>query len=144
MCSSDLYHAGVDHVFAGVPPAGKTAVIRQLQVDNHVTMVGDGTNDGPALAAADLGIAIGSGTALASEAADIAIVEEDLTAVETAFRLATVARQRLTQNTALALLYNLVTIPIALAGLLNPVFVMGAAVLSSGLVGLNATRPLLD
>jgi len=138
------YHAGVDHVFAGVPPAGKTAVIRQLQVDNHVTMVGDGTNDGPALAAADLGIAIGSGTALASEAADIAIVEEDLTAVETTFRLATVARQRLTQNTALALLYNLVTIPIALAGLLNPVFVMGAAVLSSGLVGLNAARPLLD
>jgi len=138
------YHAGVDHVFAGVPPAGKTEVIRRLQARGHVTMVGDGTNDGPALAAADLGIAIGSGTALASEAADIAIADEDLSTVETAFTLATVARQRLRQNTALALLYNAVTVPIALAWMLNPVFVVGAALLSSGLVGLNAFRPLLD
>jgi heavy metal translocating P-type ATPase len=138
------YHAGVDHVFAGVPPTGKTEVIRRLQADGHVTMVGDGTNDGPALAAADLGVAIGSGTALASEAADIAIVEDDLSAVDTAFELATVARRRLQQNTALALLYNLVTVPVALASLLNPLFVIGAAVLSSGLVGLNAFRPLLD
>ncbi|MEF8900274.1 MAG: cation-translocating P-type ATPase [Halovenus sp.] len=138
-----LSHPGVDHVLAEVPPAGKTAAVRRLQDRGHVTMVGDGTNDAPALAAADLGVALGSGTALASEAADIAIVDDDLESVDTAFDLASAARRRLTQNTALGLLYNVVAVPLAAVGLLNPLFAMGAVVLSGGLLGLNANRDLL-
>ena len=137
-------HPAVEHVFAGVPPAGKTATIRRLQQEDHVTMVGDGTNDGPALAAADLGISLGGGTALASEAADITALGDDLSSVETAFDLAAGARTRLRQNTALGLLFNTVTIPLGIAGLLNPLFVMGAAVLTVCAVSLNATRPLIE
>jgi P-type E1-E2 ATPase len=141
--ASFVAHPGVDHVLSEVPPAGKTAAVCRLQERGHVTMVGDGTNDAPALAAADLGVALGSGTALASEAADIAIVDDDLESVNTAFDLAGAARRRLTQNTALGLLYNVVAVPLAVLGLLNPLFAMGAAVLSGGLVGLNADRDLL-
>jgi heavy metal translocating P-type ATPase len=137
-------HPGVDHVFAGVSPAGKTATIRLLQERGHVTMVGDGTNDGPALAAADLGVSLGSGTALASEAADLAILDDDLTGLETAFELASAARRRLLENTVLGLSYNVVVVPLAIVGLLNPLFAMGATVLSASLVGANAVRPLID
>jgi heavy metal translocating P-type ATPase len=137
-------HQQVAHVFAGVPPEGKTATIRRLQSDNHVTMVGDGTNDAPALARADLGIALGSGTALASDAADITIVDDDLTAVETAFDLASAARRRVTQNTGLALLYNGITIPLAGIGLLNPLFAMVAVITSGSLIAVNSHRELLD
>ncbi|PSP82299.1 copper-transporting ATPase [Halobacteriales archaeon QS_1_68_17] len=137
-------HPAVDHVFAGVPPAGKTATIRRLQSRGQVTMVGDGTNDAPAIATADLGISLGSGTALASDAADISIVDDDLGAVGTTFDLAEAARRRVRQNNALALLYNGVTIPLAVAGLLNPVFAMGAVVTSGGLLAANSFRDLLD
>jgi heavy metal translocating P-type ATPase len=137
-------HPAVEHVFAGVSPAGKTATIRRLQQDGHVTMVGDGTNDGPALAAADLGISLGGGTALASEAADITALDDDLSSVETAFELAAGARTRLRQNTALGVLFNVLTVPLAVAGLLNPLFVMGAAVLTVCAVSLNATRGLIE
>ena len=137
-------HPDVDHVFAGVPPAGKTETIRLLQEKGHVTMVGDGTNDGPALAAADLGVSLGSGTALASEAADLAILDDDLRGLETAFELATAARRRLLENTVLGLSYNGIVVPLAVAGLLNPLFAMGATVLSASLVGANALRPLID
>ena len=135
-------HPAVEHVFAGVPPAGKTETIRRLQAAGHVTMVGDGSNDAPALARADLGISLGGGTALASEAADLAVVDDDLGAVGEAFDLANAARERIRQNTILASLYNLATIPLALAGALNPLFVMVAVVLSVGLVSINATREL--
>ena len=137
-------HPHVDHVFASVPPAGKIATIRQLQTDQYVAMVGDGTNDAPALAQADLGIALGSGTAVASDAADIAIVDDDLTAIETAFDLASAARRRVTQNTALALLYNGIAIPIAAVGLLNPLLTMGAVIVTGGLLGANSFRDLLS
>jgi heavy metal translocating P-type ATPase len=137
-------HDAVTHVFAGVSPAGKTATIRRLQQSGHVTMVGDGTNDGPALAAADLGISLGSGTALASEAADITVLDDNLGSVETAFELAASARERLRTNTGLALLFNALMVPLWLAGFLNPLFVMGAAVLTICAVSLNATRPLID
>ena len=82
--------------------------------------------------------------AIASDAADIAIVNDDLTAVETAFDLARAARRRVTQNTALALLYNGITIPLAVVGLLNPLLAMAAVVASSGLLAANSFRALFD
>lgn len=137
-------HPHVDHVFADVPPEGKTATIQRLQTDRRVTMVGDGTNDAPALAQADLGISLGSGTALASDAADITIVGNDLESVETVFDLAHEAQRRLKQNTGLALLYNVVTIPLAVVGLLNPLFAMAAVIASGGLIAINSTRKLVN
>jgi len=138
-------HPAVTHVFPGVPPTGKTATVRTLQAEGqHVTMVGDGTNDAPALAQADLGVALGTGTALASDAADIALADDDLGAVGTVFDLASAAQRRVIENTGLALLYNLLVAPFLLAGLLSPLVTTGAVVISGGLLGLNATRGLLD
>ncbi|MEF8977604.1 MAG: cation-translocating P-type ATPase [Haloarculaceae archaeon] len=137
-------HPGVTGVFAGVPPAGKTEAIARLQAEGSVAMVGDGTNDAPALAKADLGISLGSGTAIASDAADLVVVDDDLAAVGTAFDLARAAGHRLKQNTWLALLYNGIAVPLALLGLTNPLLVMGAVAASGGLVGVNSMRDLLD
>jgi heavy metal translocating P-type ATPase len=136
-------HPAVTHVFPGVPPAGKTATVRALQAEgDHVTMVGDGTNDAPALAQADLGISLGSGTALASDAADVALAEDDLAAVETVFDLASAAQRRVRQNTVLALLYNAIVIPFLLAGLLSPLVTTAGVLVSGGLLGLNVLRGL--
>jgi heavy metal translocating P-type ATPase len=136
-------HPAVTHVFPGVPPAGKTATVRALQTEgDHVTMVGDGTNDAPALAQADLGISLGSGTALASDAADVALAEDDLAAVETVFDLASAAQRRVRQNTVLALLYNAIVIPFLLAGLLSPLVTTAGVLVSGGLLGLNVLRGL--
>ncbi|MFB6301782.1 MAG: heavy metal translocating P-type ATPase [Haloferacaceae archaeon] len=137
-------HEGVDRAFAGVPPEGKTAAVRRLRADGHVTMVGDGTNDAPALAAADLGVALGSGTAAASDAADLAITAADLSAVGTAFDLAAAARRRVVRNNRLALVYNLVAVPAAVAGVLNPLVAMTAAVVTGLLLYGNSARDLLD
>ncbi len=137
-------HPGVERVFADVPPAGKTAAIRRLRAENRVAMVGDGTNDAPALAAADLGISLGSGTALAADAADLAIVEDDLAAVERAFALARAAHGRVVQNLGLALVYNAIVIPAALAGLLNPLVTTVALVASGSLIVGNSSRALLE
>ncbi len=137
-------HSGVDHVFAGVSPEGKTAAIRRMSADNRVAMVGDGTNDAPALAAADLGISLGSGTALAADAADVAIVDNDLSAVEQAFALAQAARDRLRQNLALAFVYNAIAIPPAVLGLVNPLVTTVAVVVGSILIAANAERSLID
>ncbi len=130
----------VDYVFAAVPPAGKAATVRRLQNDGRVAMVGDGTNDAPALAAADLGLSLGSGTALAADAADLALVDDTLSTVGTAFELSATAARRRRQNGAAALLYNAVAIPLALVGMLNPLLAMGGAILACGLVGVNAFR----
>ncbi|MFD1563519.1 heavy metal translocating P-type ATPase [Haloarchaeobius amylolyticus] len=137
-------HPGVDHVFAGVSPDGKTAAVERMRADNRVAMVGDGTNDAPALAAADLGISLGSGTALAADAADVAIVDDDLAAVDRAFALARAARGRLRQNLGLAFVYNAIAIPPAVLGLVNPLVTTVAVVVGSFLIAANAERSLID
>jgi P-type E1-E2 ATPase len=135
-------HFAVDHAFASIPPAGKTATIDRLGQQGTVAMIGDGTNDAAALAAADLGISLGSGTALAADAADLAIIDDDLRSVDTAFALSAATRRRVRQNTALAVCYNAVTIPLAIGGWFNPVTAMAAVVLTGGLLGYNSVRPM--
>jgi heavy metal translocating P-type ATPase len=133
-------HAGIDHVFAGVRPAGKAAAVRRISANNDVAMVGDGTNDAPALAAADLGIALETGTALAADAADVALVDDDLSLVTTAFDVAASAGERTDRNVWLAFAYPVVTIPIAILNLVNPLFVILAVLLSGGTLAANSLR----
>nr|WP_290811314.1 cation-translocating P-type ATPase [Halovivax sp.] len=136
-------HDGVDEVYAGVPPEGKAETVRRLRSRGRTAMVGDGTNDAPALASADLGIALGGGTALAADAADVAIVDDDLASIETVFALSAAAGRRVKQNIGWAFCYNAIAIPIAIAGLLNPLFAAVAMGASSALVVTNSSRTLL-
>ena len=138
--------AGVDEVIAGVLPDGKEAVIRQLQASGKVTMVGDGINDAPALTRADTGIAIGAGTDVAIDAADVVLMNSKLSDVPAAIRLSRATLRNIHENLFWAFIYNIIGIPLA-AGLfipfgltLNPMFGAAAMSLSSFCVVSNALR----
>lgn len=137
-------HDAIASVFAGVPPEGKAETVERLKASGQTVMVGDGTNDAPALAAADLGVALGGGTAMAADAADVAIVDDNLDSVATIFELSRAAGRRVKGNIGWAFCYNAVAIPLAVTGLLNPFFAAIAMGASSLLVVTNSSRPLLD
>lgn len=136
--------AGVDHVIAGVLPDGKEAVIRKLQIYGKVAMVGDGINDAPALVKADTGIAIGAGTDVAIDSADIVLMNSRLTDVSAAVRLSRETLKNIHENLFWAFAYNVLLIPMA-AGLypgirMNPMWGAAAMSLSSFTVCMNALR----
>ena len=135
--------AGVDDVIAGVLPDGKENVIRELQANGRVAMVGDGINDAPALTRANIGIAIGAGTDVAIDAADVVLMKNSLRDVAAAVRLSRAALRNIHQNLFWAFIYNVIGIPLA-AGLwgwkLDPMFGAAAMSLSSFCVVTNALR----
>ena len=139
--------AGVDHVIAGVLPEGKESVIRDLKEKGKVAMVGDGINDAPALTRADMGIAIGAGTDIAIDAADVVLMKSRLSDVPAAIRLSRATLKNIHENLFWAFIYNIIGIPLAagawymlLGWKLNPMFGAAAMSLSSFCVVTNALR----
>ncbi|MCH5194310.1 MAG: heavy metal translocating P-type ATPase [Oscillospiraceae bacterium] len=139
--------AGVDRVIAGVLPDGKESVIRELKQQGKVIMVGDGINDAPALTSADIGIAIGAGTDVAIDAADVVLMKSRLSDVPAAIRLSRATLRNIHQNLFWAFIYNIMGIPLAagvfihiLGWQLNPMFAAAAMSLSSFCVVTNALR----
>jgi Cu+-exporting ATPase len=132
---------GIDEVIAEVMPADKAEVIARLQAEGRVVaMAGDGVNDAPALARADLGLSIGTGTDVAIEASDLTLVSGDLTAAADAIRLSRATLRTIKQNLGWAFGYNVAALPLAAAGLLNPVIASAAMAFSSVSVVTNALR----
>ena len=139
--------AGVDEVIAGVLPDGKESTIRTLQQRGKVAMVGDGINDAPALTRADVGVAIGAGTDIAIDAADVVLMKSRLSDVPAAIRLSRATLKNIHENLFWAFIYNIIGIPLAagawymlLGWKLNPMFGAAAMSLSSFCVVTNALR----
>ena len=137
-------HAAIDEVFAEVPPEAKAETVRRLAATERVAMVGDGSNDAPALAAADIGVSIASGTDLAADAADAVLLEDRLSAIPELFAVTRGTNRRLKQNLGWAFCYNAVAIPMAVTGVLNPLLAALAMATSSILVVTNSARSVVD
>ncbi|WP_144925850.1 heavy metal translocating P-type ATPase [Halorubrum salsamenti] len=133
-------HPAIDETFAEVPPEAKAETVRRLTLTERVAMVGDGSNDAPALAAADIGVSVASGTDLAADAADAVLLEDRLSAVPELFAVTRGTNRRLKQNLGWAFVYNAVAIPMAVSGALNPLFAAAAMATSSLLVVSNSAR----
>ena len=138
---------GIDEVVAEVLPDGKVAAVRRLKAMGALAFVGDGINDAPALSEADVGIAVGTGTDIAIEAADVVLMTGRLTAVPDAIALSKATMRNIRQNLFWAFIYNALLIPVAAGALwpafgllLSPVFAAGAMALSSVFVLGNALR----
>jgi P-type E1-E2 ATPase len=132
---------GISRVIAGALPDQKVSLIKELQAEGRsVAMVGDGVNDGPALASADLGLAMSSGTDVAINAADLILIREDLAVVPDAISLARRTVRTIRGNLVWAFGYNVVAIPLAASGRLDPLIAAGAMALSSAFVVWNSSR----